>query len=82
MSLTFENPPTRDNPVTLTKAEIAQELIDNPYHWAVVARVDRAARATAMVERINSGREYGKQFEALARQVGSEHRVYARKINR
>jgi hypothetical protein len=79
--LTWEEPPVYDDPTTLTRAEIGKTLDSRPGRWAIVARADRAARAAAMVERINSGREYGSGYDAIARQVGPEHRVYARKGN-
>lgn len=75
--LTWANPPAQDDPRALTRAEIAEALSDNPGRWAIVASHDRAARAASQAERINSGREYGSGFAGLARQVGSEHRVYA-----
>jgi hypothetical protein len=77
--LTFETPPETDNPYALTRDDIAKLLLERPGNWAIVARHDRAARATAMVERVMLGREYGEGFEATARRVGNEHRVYARR---
>lgn len=78
MGLTFENPPRNDVPHVPTREEIAKELRANPRKWAIVLRCDRAARAASAVERITSGREYGAGYEAVARRVGPEHRVYAR----
>lgn len=76
--LTWEDPPSGDSPAVPTRQEIAGELAVRFGRWAVVARHDRAARAAAHVERILDGREYGQGFEAVARRVGNEHRVYAR----
>lgn len=78
--LSFENPPATDDSYTLTRDDIAKLLLEQPGSWAIVARHDRAARAAAMVERIENGREYGEGFAALARRVGNEHRVYAQRI--
>lgn len=61
-----------------TREQIAEALSRAPQHWAVVLRADRAVRAASAVERINTGREYGEGFEAVARRAGPEHRVYAR----
>lgn len=76
--LTWEKPPTRDRPDVPTREQIAEALSRAPQHWAVVLRADRAVRAASAVERITTGREYGEGFEAVARRVGPEHRVYAR----
>lgn len=78
MGLTFENPPRDDVPTVPTREEIAKELRDNRRRWAIVLRCDRAARAASAVDRITSGKEYGAGYEAVARRVGPEHRVYAR----
>lgn len=78
MGLAFENPPRDDVPTVPTREEIGQELRDNRRKWAIVLRCDRAARAASAVDRITSGKEYGAGFEAVARRVGPEHRVYAR----
>lgn len=77
MGLTWENPPEFDDSTVPTKADIAKGLMRRRGKWAIVARVDRAARAATMVDRINTGREYGEGYAAMARQVGREHRVYA-----
>lgn len=77
--LTFEEPPERDAPAP-THTQIAQALTRRPGRWAVVYRADRLARAERTVESINSGLLYGDGFEALARKVGAECRVYARKV--
>lgn len=78
--ITFDSPPEHDDPSTITRDEITAALSKRPGKWAIVARHDRAARATSHVERIQSGREYGAGFESVARIVGNEHRVYARFI--
>ena len=84
MPLTFEQPPRTDVPTVPTREEIADALRERrsshpaAQSWAIVLRCDRAARAAAAVERITSGKEYGAGFEAVARRVGPEHRVYAR----
>lgn len=78
MFITFENPPAADEPQIPSRSEIAAALTKRSGKWAVVARHDRSSRAAAQAERINSGREYGTGFEAVARQVGPDHRVYAR----
>lgn len=80
--ITFENPPAEDDPFTPSRDDVAKELIANRRRWAVVARHDRAARAATHVDRIADGREYGEPFEAVARRVGNEHRVYARYVGR
>jgi hypothetical protein len=79
MRLTFETLPAQNDPTVLTKAEIAEQLARVVDCWAIVARHDRYARAEAHAARVNDGREYGEGFEAEVRQIGSEHRVYARK---
>lgn len=73
------NPPTVDDPRVPTRDEIAAALTRRRCEWAIVARHDRAARAAAHVGRITAGREYGGGYEAVARRIGNEHRVYARK---
>jgi hypothetical protein len=78
--LTWQNPPDLDDPSVPTRTEIAAALASKPSRWAIVARHDRAVRAAGHVDRINSGREYGAGFEATARIIGNEHRVYARHI--
>jgi hypothetical protein len=78
--LTFANPPSFDDPSVPTRDEIAAALTANAGQFAIVARHDRSARAATHAERIESGKEYGSGFEAVARQVGPEHRVYARKV--
>ena len=75
--LSWENPPTIDDPTLPTREEIAEMLTQRRGTWAVVARHDRAARCAAHVVRIADGREYGDGFTAVARCVGNEHRVYA-----
>lgn len=80
MGLTFENPPAEDDPSVPSREQVAAALTRRAGKWAVVARQDRLVRAEGHVERINAGREYGAGFEALVRKVGSEHRVYARKV--
>jgi hypothetical protein len=76
--LTWETPPDHDDPVVPSRAEIAAALSKRVGRWAVVGRHDRAARAEAHAERINSGKEYGAGFVAVHRRVGPEHRVFAR----
>lgn len=78
--LTWENPPTTDDAYTLTRDDVAKMLMENAGRWAIVARHDRSARAAAHVKRIESGREYGDGFESVARRIGNEHRVYARRV--
>jgi hypothetical protein len=80
MRLTFESLPAQSDPTVLTKTEIAAQLAQSWACYAIVARHDRYARAEAHAARINDGREYGPGYEAEVRQIGSEHRVYARKI--
>lgn len=80
LDMTWEEPPAYDNPSVPTREEFAKALSARPGRWAVVARQDRLVRAEGHAERINSGREYGAGFEGLVRKVGSEHRVYARKV--
>ncbi len=82
MDLTFETPPKHDDPTTPSREQIAEALTARPGEWAVVARHDRAARASAHGDRINTGTEYGAGFKAVVRRVGNEHRVYARKLKR
>lgn len=62
---------------SLTREEIGKELFANRGRWAIVARPDRRTRADALVERINSGREYGPEVIALCRNLSGEIRVYA-----
>lgn len=76
--LPWEEPPANDSPDVPTANDIASSLARRPGKWAIVAFCDRAARATAMADRINSGREYGAGYDAVARRVGNQHRVYAR----
>jgi hypothetical protein len=80
MGITWETPPEGDDPTIPTREEIAAALTRRAGRWAVVARQDRLVRAEGHADRINSGREYGAGFEGLVRKVGSEHRVYARKV--
>jgi hypothetical protein len=80
VGLTWETPPDHDDPAIPSRADVAAALSRRPGRWAVVARQDRLVRAEGHADRINSGREYGAGFEGLVRKVGSEHRVYARKV--
>ena len=75
--LTWEPVPPESDPTVLSKAQIATELAQHPGRSAIVARHDRASRAAGHAERINDGREFGQGFRAEAKQIGSEHRVYA-----
>ncbi|MEU4220364.1 hypothetical protein [Actinoplanes sp. NPDC026623] len=75
--LTWERVPAQSDPTVPTKTQLAAALTARRGQSAIVARHDRVARAAAQVERINDGREFGTGFEAIARQIGSEHRVYA-----
>ncbi len=74
---TWEPVPPHDDPTIPSKTEIATALKTRPGHSLIVARHDRAARAAAQAQRINEGRDFGPGFTAVARQIGSEHRVYA-----
>ena len=80
--VSWENPPRAHDAYVQTREEVGKELASNPGEWACVARHDRAARAETHVGRIESGREYGQGFEAVYRQIGNEHRVYARKVSK
>lgn len=80
--VSWEKPPRAHTYHVQTREEIGKELAANPAEWACVARHDRAARAQTHVDRIVYGREYGSGFEAVYRQVGNEHRVYARKVGK
>ncbi|MET0496395.1 MAG: hypothetical protein ABW000_24980 [Actinoplanes sp.] len=75
--LTWEPVPAQSDLTVPTKAQIAAALTTRRGQSAIVARHDRAARATAQVQRITDGREFGTGFAAAARQIGPEHRVYA-----
>lgn len=77
--LTFEEPPANTDR-TLTREDIAAELTARRGQWAVVARPDRMARAEALAERINGGKEYGQGFAATIRKIGGEIRVYAQRL--
>lgn len=77
--LTFEEPPANTDRV-MSREDIAAELAARDGEWAVVARPDRMARAEALADRINSGREYGKGYAATIRKIGGEIRVYAQKM--
>lgn len=79
--VSWEKPPARHDVTVPTREGIGKELDANPGQWALVARHDRAVRAEGQVARIESGREFGAGFQAVYRQVGNEHRVYARKVN-
>lgn len=78
--LTWEDPPPYDDPQSPTAnvAAVALAMMRRPGKWAIVAYCDRASRSAVIAERINTGREYGSDYEAIARQVGNQHRVYAR----
>lgn len=76
----WQDPPADDDASLPTREALAAALRKRPGKWAIVARVDRAARAESTRDRIESGREYGPGFEAVIRRVGNEHRVYARLI--
>lgn len=78
--LTWDNPPDLDDPTVAAREDIAVSLQRRIGKWAIVAWCDRAARAASIVERVNDGREYGDGFEATARRVGNQHRVYARSV--
>lgn len=78
--LTWDTPPDDDDPSSPAREDVAASLRRRPEKWAIVAWCDRAARAASIVERIGDGREYGDGFEATARRVGNQHRVYARSV--
>lgn len=80
MGITWETPPEGDDPSIPSREEIGAALSRRAGRWAVVARQDRLVRAEGHAERINAGKEYGAGFEGVVRKVGSEHRVYARKV--
>lgn len=65
-------------------AEIAAALKQRPGEWAVVRRTDTANKSGAAAQAIRSGRlrAYAPTgaYEAVARTVDGEHRVYARYV--
>lgn len=77
MKLTFAEPPEHDEPDVLSDVQIAEQLKRRPNKWAIVASHDRYQRALHHSDRIGAGL-YGENFESLYRQVGRDHRVYAR----
>jgi hypothetical protein len=79
LGLTKQAPPAHHSTFVPSREEVAKVLEANTGEWFIVGNHDRTTRAETMADRINSGREYGKGHEAIYRQVGREHRVYARK---
>ncbi|MET8627953.1 hypothetical protein ABZW30_30140 [Kitasatospora sp. NPDC004669] len=72
-------------PVAETKhGRISRVLRDRPAEWAVVQRAGSIARAASAAQAIRSAKllAYGPAgaFEAVARTVEGEHRVYARYV--
>lgn len=81
--IVFEEPPSR-GPRGAWAYEVVRQLRANPDAWARVAAFDKAERASATAYAIKNGlnRAWGSKgdFEAAARKVEGEHRVYARYV--
>ena len=80
LGLVKQDPPTHHDATVPTRGEIAKVLEANAGEWFIVGTHDRMSRAETLVTRIESGREYGEGFEAVYRQVGRDHKVWARQI--
>lgn len=84
MSLTFEDPPetTRKAGRKGMHKEAAEELRSRPGEWAIVSAYATGTSAAAMARHIMSGAvsayKPAGSFQATARTVGGEARVYAR----
>jgi len=77
----FLGPPP---PAETKHGKIARALRGRPSEWAVVQRVASIARAASAAQAIRSAKlnayEPAGAFQAVARTVEGEHRVYARYI--
>lgn len=86
MSLTFEDPPERSRvPGKRGKhLEVAEELRSRPGEWAIISVYGTGASSAAMARHIEGGNvdayEPAGTFEALARTVDGQARVYARYV--
>lgn len=83
--ISWEQPPAgRDKPITRTAwGPIVAELRTRPGEWAVVAVKPTAAAAATVAAHMRRGIYTGMsrgEFEAMARTVDGEYRVYARYV--
>lgn len=76
----FVDVPPPNRATIYHRDEIAKALAAHAGKWTIVARPDRQARADTIVDRINSGREYGPDHAATIRRHGGEFHVYASKL--
>lgn len=78
----FEEPPrARRGGPKFDHRAIVEVLRSKPGEWAVIASFPTAGPAYSMAARIKSGGAVAYsvgEFEAVARKVGGENRVYAR----
>jgi hypothetical protein len=90
MTITFENPPPRQtgpsgtDPRSIANARTAAILRDLPGEWAIVSVRSTQRRASSYAYSINRGTLHAYlpagAFEAVARTVDGQHRVYARYV--
>lgn len=83
----FEEPPAKQGSPKKTKHQkIAEKLTKRPGDWALVASYNTAASMNSMAHLIRNGKAKAYapagDFEAVARTVGSKHRVYARYVGK
>lgn len=78
--LRWEDPPPRGGSDRYDWSEIADDLVENQGRWALVAIAPNASTAGQMARRIRDGLydAMPRGFEATARTVDGEARVYAR----
>ena len=79
--LRWEDPPLSRRGLNAWWQEAAAKLRAKPGTWAILCVVATLRRAQHLAWRIRDGRlvNFGKgKFEAVARTVDDEHRVYAR----
>lgn len=87
--IVFEDPPAPCRSWTMRQridwTAVGDTLSGKPGQWAKIAVLDDVTKAGRYANRIRSGlidslQPYGGLFEAAARTVEGEHRVYARYV--
>ena len=80
----WEDPPGPLRTGSVSHLGVAQELRDNPGRWGIVKVHGKAQDSSSMANTIRKGVtgawKPAGAFEAAARTVNGEHRVYARYV--
>jgi hypothetical protein len=78
LGLAKEDPPAESMPAFCPDAQSIAAVLDaNVGESFIVSRSRHYSDIVNLADRITGGREYGNGYEAVYRQVGHEHRVYA-----